>query len=67
MKLVIVVTVEWNMRDVLTIVNIPFAPGNFIFARAYAASEEKKRLPVVPATEVNTVLKMYLEKATMYS
>ena len=64
MKLVIPVTVEWNIREVLTVLNIPFPPGNLIFAIAYAAKEEKNRLPVVPITDTNTVLKMYLEKGT---
>ena len=57
-KEVIAVTVEWNISDVLTVLNIHLPPGNLIFAMAYAASEEKNRLPTVPVMEVKTVLKM---------
>ena len=63
-KQVTAVTVLWNMRDVLTSLNIVFPPGNAIFAIAYAARDEKNRFPSVPATDVNTVLNMYLEKGT---
>ena len=64
MKLVTAVTVWWNIREVLTVLNIILPPGNLILAIAYAAREERKRLPNVPITEVNTVLNMYLEKGT---
>jgi hypothetical protein len=55
---VVAVTVEWNIREVLTVLNITLPPGNLIFAMAYAAIEERNRLPVVPTTATNTVLKM---------
>jgi hypothetical protein len=63
-KEVIAVTVEWNISEVCTVLNINFPPGNLIFASVYAAKEAINRCPNVPITEVNTVLNIYLEKGT---
>ena len=52
------------MRDILIVLNIHFLPGKWIFEKAYAAIDERKRFPTVPVTETRTVLNMYLEKGT---
>ena len=61
---VIAVTVALNISESCTIENIVFPPGNFIFAIVYAARDAINKWPNVPATDVNTVLKIYLEKGT---
>jgi len=64
MKLVTAVTVEWNMSDIRTVLNIALPPGMGIFAMAYAAIEAINKCPVVPTIDVNMVLNRYLEKGT---
>ena len=57
-------TVEWNISDLTIRLNIRLLPGKTIFESTYAAIEASTRLPKVPAIEISTVLKMYLEKGT---
>jgi hypothetical protein len=63
-KFAIAVTVEVNISDFCINQNMPFLPGKGILASAYAAIDEKNKLPNVPAAVINTVLNMYLENGT---
>ena len=46
-KFAIAVTVEVNISDFCINQNMPFLPGNGIFASAYAATDEKNRCVLI--------------------